>query len=53
MTTSPVPTAAANELAAKIEARKARYGVLGLGYVGLPLAVAFAQDGVEAPARGQ
>ena len=47
MTTSPVRTAAANELAAKIEARKARYGVLGLGYVGLPLAVAFAQDGVE------
>ena len=29
----------------KIETRQARVGVLGLGYVGLPLAIAFAQKG--------
>ena len=33
------------ELRKKIESRKARVGVVGLGYVGLPLAVEFAQAG--------
>jgi UDP-N-acetyl-D-glucosamine dehydrogenase len=32
-------------LRAKIEARKARIGIIGLGYVGLPLALAFAEKG--------
>lgn len=31
----------------RIEAREARVGIVGLGYVGLPLAVAFAQAGYE------
>jgi len=35
------------ELLAKIQSRKARLGVVGLGYVGLPLAVEFAQAGLE------
>jgi UDP-N-acetyl-D-glucosamine dehydrogenase len=35
----------AQELKRKIEARQARVGVVGLGYVGLPLAVEFAQMG--------
>ena len=34
-------------LAEKIEARTCRYGVVGLGYVGLPLAIAFAQRGIR------
>ncbi|MCU0668708.1 MAG: nucleotide sugar dehydrogenase [Myxococcota bacterium] len=33
------------ELGARIEAREARIGVMGLGYVGLPLAVEFAKAG--------
>ena len=33
------------DLAARIEAREASLGVIGLGYVGLPLAVAFARAG--------
>ena len=33
------------ELGARIEARQARIGVMGLGYVGLPLAVEFAKAG--------
>jgi UDP-N-acetyl-D-glucosamine dehydrogenase len=32
-------------LRAKIEAKKARIGIIGLGYVGLPLALAFASKG--------
>lgn len=35
----------AQELIGKIEAREARVGVVGLGYVGLPLAVEFARAG--------
>ena len=35
----------AQELRTKIETRKARVGVVGLGYVGLPLAVEFAHAG--------
>ena len=41
--TSPVATA--QILAAKIRDRRARVGVVGLGYVGLPLAVEFARAG--------
>lgn len=35
------------QLLDKIEAREARVGIVGLGYVGLPLAVAFAEAGFE------
>jgi UDP-N-acetyl-D-glucosamine dehydrogenase len=34
-------------LVQKIQAREARIGIVGLGYVGLPLAVAFAQAGFD------
>ncbi|MFQ5436224.1 MAG: nucleotide sugar dehydrogenase, partial [Anaerolineae bacterium] len=34
-----------SELIKKIQERKARIGIVGLGYVGLPLAVAFAEKG--------
>jgi UDP-N-acetyl-D-glucosamine dehydrogenase len=34
-----------SELLQRIEARSARCGVIGLGYVGLPLALAFARQG--------
>jgi len=37
----------AQQLAEKITARTARIGVVGLGYVGLPLAVEFAQAGFQ------
>ena len=33
----------AQELHAKIESRQAMVGILGLGYVGLPLALAFTE----------
>src|SRR3954447_23322359 len=36
---------AAGNLAHKIEARKAKIGIIGLGYVGLPLARAFSRGG--------
>lgn len=39
------PSSAANNLRERIANRTARVGVLGLGYVGLPLAVEFAQAG--------
>jgi UDP-N-acetyl-D-glucosamine dehydrogenase len=35
------------QLAERIRQRTCRYGVMGLGYVGLPLAVAFARRGVR------
>ncbi len=37
--------AAIDEFLERIEARSARIGVVGLGYVGLPLAIAFAERG--------
>ena len=40
-------TAAADKLQQRITKKTARVGVLGLGYVGLPLAVEFAQAGFE------
>ncbi|MCX6627577.1 MAG: NAD(P)-binding domain-containing protein, partial [Candidatus Solibacter sp.] len=48
MTESPLntlPAATAQILAEKIRTRRARVGVVGLGYVGLPLAVEFAKAG--------
>src|SRR5690349_14372659 len=42
---SPSPTAPV--LAEKIRTRTARVGVIGLGYVGLPLAVEFARAGFQ------
>jgi UDP-N-acetyl-D-glucosamine dehydrogenase len=42
VTTTPVT---AEVLAAKIESKTARVGVVGLGYVGLPLAVEYAEAG--------
>src|SRR5258708_19396575 len=41
----PTTTTAAEALQEKIRARTARVGVVGLGYVGLPLAVEFARAG--------
>ena len=41
----PSTTSHAETLARKIEAREAAVGVVGLGYVGLPLVVEFAQAG--------
>jgi UDP-N-acetyl-D-glucosamine dehydrogenase len=38
-------TTTANDLRDKIETRTATFGVIGLGYVGLPLATAFAEVG--------
>ncbi len=40
-------TSVASELCEKIRTKKARVGVLGLGYVGLPLAVEFAKAGFD------
>lgn len=42
---TPLEMTCANGLSHKIRTRTARVGVLGLGYVGLPLAVEFAQKG--------
>ena len=39
-----------DELSQRIAAREARIGVIGLGYVGLPLALGFAKAGF--PCRG-
>ncbi len=41
----PALPSAAQQLIAAIESRSARLGVVGLGYVGLPLAVEFAAEG--------
>jgi len=41
------PAGVAQALAAKIGARTARVGIVGLGYVGLPLAVEFAKAGFQ------
>ena len=44
---SAQPSAVADELRERVIKRTARVGVLGLGYVGLPLAVEFARAGFE------
>lgn len=43
----PSVSSAASELRNKISSKKARVGVVGLGYVGLPLAVEFAKAGFD------
>lgn len=43
--TAPATESALPELLRKIQAREARVGIIGLGYVGLPLAVEFARAG--------
>lgn len=45
MSASPAPSAPFHDLARRIENRTARVGVIGLGYVGLPLAVTIARAG--------
>jgi UDP-N-acetyl-D-glucosamine dehydrogenase len=45
-----VPKSPAGELASRIERRRARLAVIGLGYVGLPLAVEFGKAGFEVAA---
>ncbi len=40
-------SASASELVARIQARKAVIGVVGLGYVGLPLGMAYAEEGFQ------
>ena len=44
------PTSPAGELAARIDRRRAKLAVIGLGYVGLPLAVEFGKAGFEVAA---
>src|SRR5437016_4841540 len=45
MTTSPVSTTSPlSELKSKIELREARVGIIGLGYVGLPLALLYSEQ---------
>src|SRR5205809_5450189 len=44
MTTQSVPTTLFSELKNKIEARQARVAVIGLGYVGLPLALLYIEQ---------
>jgi UDP-N-acetyl-D-glucosamine dehydrogenase len=44
---TPVTLTTASILADKIKSRQARVGIVGLGYVGLPLAVEFAKAGFQ------
>ncbi|HUK88467.1 MAG TPA: nucleotide sugar dehydrogenase [Terriglobales bacterium] len=44
MSNPPSAQTAAERLKAKIEARSAKVGILGLGYVGLPLALLFSEE---------
>jgi UDP-N-acetyl-D-glucosamine dehydrogenase len=44
MTTESAPTTLFSELKTKIEARQARVAVIGLGYVGLPLALLYTEQ---------
>jgi UDP-N-acetyl-D-glucosamine dehydrogenase len=44
MTTSSIATTAVSDLKAKIERRQARVAIIGLGYVGLPLALLFTEQ---------
>lgn len=43
----PIDTDASNQLRQRLEARTATIGVIGMGYVGLPLAVEYAREGFE------
>src|SRR5437868_831720 len=44
MTTYPVAPSRLLDLKSKIERREARIGIIGLGYVGLPLALLFSEE---------
>ncbi len=44
MTTPPLTTSPVSELKRKIEQRQARIAVIGLGYVGLPLALLYTEE---------
>jgi UDP-N-acetyl-D-glucosamine dehydrogenase len=46
MTAQTVPATLFSELKSKIETRNARVAIIGLGYVGLPLALLYAEQGV-------
>ena len=46
-TTATYPTQSGRELQDKIRQRSAQAGVVGLGYVGLPLGLAFADAGFQ------
>src|SRR3954469_22128601 len=49
MPVAKVKASIADRLRARLKARTATVGVVGLGYVGLPLAEAFAASGFRAP----
>ena len=42
-----LPIAASATFADRIRTREAKIGIIGLGYAGLPLAMAFAEAGFE------
>ena len=44
-TPSPLAPVSLDAFAASVESRTARVGIVGLGYAGLPLAMAFAETG--------
>ena len=44
MSTSTVASSLFSELKERIEKRHARIGIIGLGYVGLPLALLYAEE---------
>lgn len=44
MRTPPASSMTATELKAKVEARQAQIGIIGMGYVGLPLALLFSEQ---------
>ena len=44
---SPGTSAKENNLVKKIQNREARIGIIGLGYVGLPLVIAFGKTGFD------
>jgi len=44
MTTSTATDASVDQLKSKIQSRKARVGIIGLGYVGLPLALLYSEQ---------
>src|SRR5260370_7512893 len=44
MTISPVTTSPVSELKNKVEQRQARIAIIGLGYVGLPLALLYTEQ---------
>src|ERR1700683_2470411 len=46
MSSNVVTTDLTSELKRKIDARTAKVGIIGMGYVGLPLALLFSEQGV-------